>query len=99
MLILTIISVVTAVAVAIHNIFLSKKNRRLEQEKFEYDRKKDAKAEFKDELQVLKKQQAKKTDSQIYAEHITRKFQYLDFTGLNAILQKPLLLEKIYVSL
>jgi GTPase SAR1 family protein len=33
-----------------------------------------------------------------YCEHINRKFKYLDFTGLNAILQKPLLLEKIYVK-
>jgi len=38
-------------------------------------------------------------DLKHYKEHLQRKFRYMDFTGLNAILQKPLLLEDIYVKL
>jgi predicted NACHT family NTPase len=34
-----------------------------------------------------------------YKKHLYQKFRYLDFTGLNAILQKPLMLENIYVKL
>ncbi|MCU0286976.1 MAG: hypothetical protein MUF15_11325 [Acidobacteria bacterium] len=41
----------------------------------------------------------KGSDRDIYCHHIRQKFQYLDFTGLNSILQKPLLLESIYVKL
>jgi energy-coupling factor transporter ATP-binding protein EcfA2 len=38
-------------------------------------------------------------DFENYKKHLWQKFRYLDFTGLNAILQKPLELEKVYVKL
>ncbi|UCH94328.1 MAG: NACHT domain-containing protein [Candidatus Aminicenantes bacterium] len=45
------------------------------------------------------KEELAKLDLEHYKEHLQRKFRYLDFTGLNAILQKPLRLEDIYVKL
>jgi hypothetical protein len=40
-----------------------------------------------------------RVDFENYKQHMWQKFRYLDFTGLNAILQKPLELEKVYVKL
>jgi TolA-binding protein len=42
-----------------------------------------------------------KTKSELvkYLQYLEHRFRYLDFTGLNAILQKPLPLENIYVKL
>jgi hypothetical protein len=40
-----------------------------------------------------------RVDFENYKQHLWQKFRYLDFTGLNAILQKPLELEKVYVKL
>ncbi|MCI0470123.1 MAG: NACHT domain-containing protein [Candidatus Aminicenantes bacterium] len=45
-----------------------------------------------------KEEQAKR-DLEDYRQHIRQKFRTLDFTGLNAILQKPVLLEDVYVKL
>jgi predicted NACHT family NTPase len=38
-------------------------------------------------------------DIENYKKHLEQKFKYLDFTGLNAILQSPLPLEDIYIKL
>jgi len=106
LIIVSIISALSAVAMFIFGIYQYRKNRKLEQEKFLYQKEqdekkelKDAQIEFKDEIKKFKKKQEERTDKQIYCDHITQKFKYLDFTGLNAILQKPLLLEQIYVKL
>jgi DNA replication protein DnaC/TolA-binding protein len=40
-----------------------------------------------------------KNELENYRQHLEQRFRYLDFTGLNAILQKPLPLENIYVKL
>jgi len=40
-----------------------------------------------------------KYDLENYKQHVAQKFRYLDFTGLNAILQKPLELEEVYIKL
>lgn len=106
LIIVSIISAFTAVAMFIFGIYQYRKNRKLEQEKFLYQKEqdekkelKDVQIELKDEIKKFKKKQEERTDKQIYCDHITQKFKYLDFTGLNAILQKPLLLEEIYVKL
>lgn len=51
---------------------------------------------WKDEAENLEKRQ---NDLENYNQYVKQKFQYLDFTGLNAILQKPLKLESVYVKL
>lgn len=45
------------------------------------------------------KKEIARLDFENYKQHLWQKFRYLDFTGLNAILQKPLELEKVYVKL
>jgi len=106
LIIVSIISALTAVAMFIFGIYQFRKNRKLEHEKFLYQKEQDEKKELKDaqielkgEITKFEKKQEERTDKQIYCDHITQKFKYLDFTGLNAILQKPLLLEEIYVKL
>jgi DNA replication protein DnaC len=51
------------------------------------------------EVDGADKEEMAELDLKHYKEHLERKFRYMDFTGLNAILQKPLLLEDIYVKL
>lgn len=106
LIIVSIISAFTAVAMFIFGIYQYRKNRKLEQEKFLYQKEQDEKKELKDaqielkgEITKFEKKQEERNTKQIYCDHITQKFKYLDFTGLNAILQKPLLLEEIYVKL
>ncbi len=57
----------------------------------------------KPETEVIKTEADKhakaQSDFEHYKQHMGEKFRYLDFTGLNAILQKPLELEHIYVTL
>lgn len=45
------------------------------------------------------KEEKARNDFENYKQHLSQKFRYLDFTGLNSILQKPLELENIYVNL
>ncbi len=87
--ILEIISLTIGLAGLIFGIYQYLK-RKLEKEKWEYHKEKE-KLSFGE--------RRKKTDAEIYCDHIEQKFKYLDFTGLNAILQKPLPLEKIYIKL
>jgi len=78
---------------------LQKENLELQRKMLEYHKEKDAGGELKEKIQEFKDTLEKGSDRDIYCQHIIQKFKYLDFTGLNAILQKPLLLEKIYVKL
>ncbi len=94
-----IITIALAVAAFGFGIYQYWKNRKLEHKKFLYQREKDAREELKEAVENFKDKGKKKTDVQIYCEHVTQKFKFLDFTGLNAILQKTLLLEQVYVKL
>lgn len=78
---------------------LQKENLELQRKMLEYHKEKDAGEELTEKIEVYKGKLQKGSDRDIYCNHIIQKFKYLDFTGLNAILQKPLLLEKIYVKL
>jgi DNA replication protein DnaC len=51
------------------------------------------------EIDRADREERAELDLKHYKEHLERKFRYMDFTGLNAILQKPLLLEDIYIKL
>ena len=95
----SIASTITAVAALIFGIVQYKKSRKLELEKHEWERQQREKKEIEEKSAQLEKVKIKKSAREIYCDHITQKFKYLDFTGLNAILQKPLLLEQIYVKL
>ncbi|MCI0471338.1 MAG: NACHT domain-containing protein, partial [Candidatus Aminicenantes bacterium] len=97
--VVSIISVVAAIAMLIITIYIFRKNRRLEEEKFKYQKEQDAKEELGGAVEQFKEKLTQKTAQETYCDHISQKFKYLDFTGLNAILQKPLLLEDIYVKL
>jgi hypothetical protein len=99
LIIVSIISVVTAVAMFIFGVYQRRKSKKLEEEKFLYQREQDAKKELKEFIETSGIKQGKRTAAQLYCDHIGQKFKYLDFTGLNAILQKPLLLEDVYVNL
>ncbi len=55
-------------------------------------------AEIAEQDEAVDEERAK-YDLENYKQHLEQKFKYLDFTGLNAILQKPLELENIYVKL
>ncbi|MCI0471680.1 MAG: NACHT domain-containing protein, partial [Candidatus Aminicenantes bacterium] len=70
-----------------------------EWEKFKYQKEQDAKKELGGAVEHFKEKLTQKTAEETYCEHLSQKFKYLDFTGLNAILQKPLMLEDIYVRL
>jgi DNA replication protein DnaC len=94
-----IIYIAIAVASLIFGIYQFRKSRKLEHEKFLYEMEKDAKQELKEIITGSQEKGKKKTDAQVYCEHVSLKFKHLDFTGLNAILQKPLLLEQVYVKL
>jgi DNA replication protein DnaC len=91
------------IAIAIVGLFLALwqyiKNQKLQKKMFQYQRERDKKGDLEEEKKVLGKVRKKRTDEEIYCDHIDLKFKFLDFTGLNAILQKPLLLENIYVKL
>jgi hypothetical protein len=54
-------------------------------------------------LSILDKEAANKEKEKIelgrHRQYLEQRFRYLDFTGLNAILQKPLPLENIYIRL
>ncbi len=80
-----------------------RKLHKLEKEKFQYQKEMDKKKEQDEKTrgtqQKLNQSFQKGTDAERYCDHVAGKYKYLDFTGLNAILQKPLLLEKIYVRL
>ncbi|NIM15833.1 MAG: NACHT domain-containing protein [Candidatus Aminicenantes bacterium] len=81
------------------NLKLQKQNLELQQQLLEHQRETEAKTELKEKIEEFEEKKGKKSELKIYCDHITQKFKYLDFTGLNAILQKPLLLEEIYVKL
>ncbi len=78
---------------------LQEKNLRLQQQLLELEKKRDHDAAQVQEQQ--EKQAIQQTQDRLscYLQFIHDQFQYLDFTGLNAILQKPLKLEKIYIKL
>lgn len=78
---------------------LNKENQKLQKMMLDHHLNKDAKEEEEKKRQESEKRKRKKTELDTYCDHIYQKFKCLDFTGLNAILQKPLLLEKIYVKL
>jgi len=65
----------------------------------QWEKEKEAKTELKENQAISEEKAKKKSEAENYRDHIKQKFKYLDFTGLNAILQKPLLLEDIYVKL
>jgi DNA replication protein DnaC len=98
-IIVSIASTITAVAALIFGIIQYKKSRKLELEKHEWERQQREKKAIEEKSAQIEKVKIKKSAREIYCDHITQKFKYLDFTGLNAILQKPLLLEEIYVKL
>jgi predicted NACHT family NTPase len=98
-IIVSIASTITAVAALIFGIIQYKKSRKLELEKHEWERQQREKKEVEEKSAKIEEVKIKKSAKQIYCDHITQKFKYLDFTGLNAILQKPLLLEEIYIKL
>lgn len=95
----SVVSTITAVTALFFAIIQYKKTQKLEQEKFAWERQRQEKKEREKKFHQLKTIKGKTSDRDIYCEHIIQKFKYLDFTGLNAILQKPLLLEQIYVKL
>ena len=101
-IILVVVSVVSALAAVgglVFGVYQYRKSRKLELEKFAWDRQRADKNESEKKSVLSINIKNKKNDAQVYCQHIIQKFKYLDFTGLNAILQKPLLLEKIYVKL
>ncbi|HLP45747.1 MAG TPA: NACHT domain-containing protein, partial [Candidatus Kapabacteria bacterium] len=71
----------------------------MQHEMLEFQKEKEDKGELKEKIEEFKGKLEKGSNRDIYCHHIRQKFKYLDFTGLNAILQKPLLLESIYVKL
>jgi len=81
------------------NLKIEKQNFELQEKILELQQKKDAKEELKPAIEKYEEKLQEKTDEQTYCDHIYHKFKNLDFTGLNAILQKPLLLEEVYVRL
>ncbi|HLP57345.1 MAG TPA: hypothetical protein VK186_00880, partial [Candidatus Deferrimicrobium sp.] len=78
---------------------LQLENLKLQHEMLEFQKEKEDKGELKEKIEEFKGKLEKGSNRDIYCHHIRQKFKYLDFTGLNAILQKPLLLESIYVKL
>lgn len=87
-----IITIGIAVAGLIFGIYQYRKNQQLEREK-------EARKELKEKQAADEGKAKKKSEMENYFDHIKQKFKYLDFTGLNSILQKRLLLEDIYVKL
>jgi DNA replication protein DnaC len=87
-----VILTIIAAASLIFGIYQYRKNQQLEREK-------EIKKELKEKQAEDEGKAKKKSYVEHYCDHIKQKFKYLDFTGLNAILQKPLLLEDIYVKL
>jgi hypothetical protein len=94
-----IILAVLAVAGFIFGYIQYKKNRELERDKLNYEKQKDFKKELELNDKIEKEKNKQKSDTQLYRDHIIDKFQYLDFDGLNAVSQKSLKLEHIYVKL
>jgi hypothetical protein len=87
-----IISYIIGAASVVAAIYIYRKTQQWEKEKEERKELKEKQAEDEGKAK-------KKSEMENYCDHIKQKFKYLDFTGLNAILQKPLLLEDIYVKL
>ena len=78
---------------------LQKKLLEMQQKMFDQQQEKEAMKELKETIDASNEKGKKKSESRIYCDHVAQKFKYLDFSGLNAILQKPLLLEQVYVKL
>lgn len=99
LIIISAISSITSIAALFFAYYFFKKKRELERDKLNYEKANNIKKEFAEQDRKEKAKNRKKTAVQIYLDHIIDKFQYLDFTGLNALLQNPLKLEQIYVKL
>ncbi|MCP4213584.1 MAG: NACHT domain-containing protein, partial [bacterium] len=110
LIIATIVGVLTGVAGFIYAVIQNRRNRRLEAEKQQREnedrqyRQQRDKAEgiaqdLKPAIAAYEESNKKATDAERYKSHVAEKFKYLNFTGLNAILQKPLELKEIYVKL
>jgi hypothetical protein len=82
---------------------LQRRNQELQEQMHAYQKEQDAKKELDKAADTFNEEQEIKresrTDKELYCDDIAGKFQYLDFTGLKAILMKPLRLEDVYVKL
>ncbi|MGE5342746.1 MAG: NACHT domain-containing protein [Candidatus Omnitrophota bacterium] len=96
---ISVASLTVAIISVTYTIYHNRRNRKLEEEKMLYQREQDAQAELNKAIEKFDEKIETKSHAQVYCEHVIQKFKYLDFTGLNAILQKKLLLENIYVKL
>jgi hypothetical protein len=99
-----------ALASFLFNIYQSRKNQKLQKENIEVQKQlqKSPQQEYAHEKQkitlhkadtIQQQTQVYKSACQRYLDHVVSKFQFIDFSGLNAILQKPIKLERIYVKL
>ncbi len=94
-----IISFIIAGLALLCSIYFFKKNRELSKIIFEYQKQKDVVQETEKKKDLMFKNVKLEKESQEYFEYIKNQFEYLDFTGLNAILLRPIPLESIYVKL
>ena len=94
-----IIATVVTILALTFSIYQFNRNRSLQKELFEYQKAKDYKEEIIKKIKRTLLGKTQQEERRVYLDHIYSKFKYLDFTGLNAILQRPLKLEKIYIKL
>jgi predicted solute-binding protein len=78
---------------------LQEKNLELQKQLRKDQQEKDADEALEQVNEIVAKENLIRSDAATYCDHIYQKFKHLDFTGLNSILQKPLLLEEVYVKL
>ena len=74
-------------------------NLRLQERLVNLEQRRDDRQRIRQTNQKKEQKQHLRDDISRYLHYVDKRFRYLDFTGLNAILQKPLLLEQIYVKL
>jgi GTPase SAR1 family protein len=93
--IITIISIVIAIAASTFGIYQYRRRKKEALKELDAIELRPETFDSKPIRQELKV----KNERKLFIDHISQKFKYLDFSGLNAVLQKPLLLEEIYVKL